>query len=128
MMKTAMITRLTVSNYRSLGEMKAAMMANFYTQGEICSNGTRVFVEAPLHNRFMDLLLARTETMRIGDPMDPQTQVGALISADHRAKVLGYVEAGVKAGAHLVCGGRAPADPALAGGYFVRASDLRRLS
>jgi betaine-aldehyde dehydrogenase len=51
--------------------------------------------------------------------MDPQTQVGALISADHRAKVLGYVEAGVKAGARLVCGGRVPADPALAGGYFV---------
>jgi betaine-aldehyde dehydrogenase len=99
--------------------VKAAMMANFYTQGEICSNGTRVFVEASLHNQFMDALVARTETMRIGDPMDPATQVGALISADHRAKVLGYVEAGVKAGARLVCGGRAPADPALAGGYFV---------
>ncbi|MGK9231269.1 betaine-aldehyde dehydrogenase [Inquilinus limosus] len=99
--------------------VKAAMMANFYTQGEICSNGTRVFVEASLHNRFMDALVARTQKMRIGDPMDPETQVGALISADHRAKVLGYVEAGVKAGARLICGGRAPADPALAGGYFV---------
>jgi len=97
----------------------AAMMANFYTQGEICSNGTRVFVERPLHNAFMDRLVARTARMVIGDPMDPHTHVGALISADHRDKVLAYIATGKAEGATLALGGGRPADPALANGCFV---------
>ena len=57
--------------------------------------------------------------MRIGDPMDPETQVGALISEAHMNKVLDYVEKGKRAGARLLCGGGRPDDPALARGYFV---------
>ncbi|MDX1529877.1 MAG: aldehyde dehydrogenase family protein, partial [Gammaproteobacteria bacterium] len=99
--------------------VSAAMMANFYTQGEICSNGTRVFVEKRFHNQFLDALLARTKKLRIGDPMDPETQVGALISRQHMEKVLGYIEAGKAAGAQLLCGGGRPEDPALSKGNFV---------
>ncbi len=99
--------------------VSAAMMANFYTQGEICSNGTRVFVEKRFHNQFLDSLLARTKKLRIGDPMDPETQVGALISRQHMEKVLGYIEAGKAAGAQLLCGGGRPDDPALSEGNFV---------
>jgi betaine-aldehyde dehydrogenase len=99
--------------------VSAAMMANFYTQGEICSNGTRVFVEKRLHNQFIDALLTRTRKLRIGDPMDPETHVGALISKQHMQKVLEYIEAGKAAGAQLLCGGGRPDDPALAGGNFV---------
>jgi betaine-aldehyde dehydrogenase len=98
--------------------IRAAMMANFYTQGEICSNGTRVFVERGVKDRFVAALVERTKRLRIGDPMDPATQVGALISAAHRDKVMGYVRAGVEAGAKLLCGGGVPDDPALAGGNF----------
>src|SRR5919106_3373656 len=82
--------------------VRAAMMANFYTQGEICSNGTRVFVERGLHNRFIDALVARTERLKVGDPLDPSTQVGALISAEHRDRVEGYVAAGKADGARLL--------------------------
>ena len=82
----------------------AAMLANFYTQGEVCSNGTRVFVERGIHNAFIDRLVARTEKMVVGDPLDPATHVGALISAEHMAKVLGYVDAGRRAGRG--CSGR----------------------
>ncbi|MFQ6016708.1 MAG: betaine-aldehyde dehydrogenase [Kiloniellaceae bacterium] len=99
--------------------VSAAMLANFYTQGEICSNGTRVFVEESIHDAFMDRLLRRTAKMKIGDPMDPGTHVGALISEDHMHKVLGYIEAGRQAGAKLKIGGGRPADPALQRGYFV---------
>jgi betaine-aldehyde dehydrogenase len=99
--------------------VRAALMANFYTQGEICSNGTRVFVERPLHDRFVALLAERTMRMRIGDPMDAKTQIGALISAVHREKVRGYIAAGLREGARLVCGGTVPDDPALAGGFFL---------
>ncbi len=99
--------------------VRAAMLANFYTQGEVCSNGTRVFVDRTIKDRFLAALVERTRRLRIGDPKDPETQVGALISAAHREKVLGYVRAGVEAGARLLCGGGIPADPVLAGGFFV---------
>jgi betaine-aldehyde dehydrogenase len=94
-------------------------MANFYTQGEVCSNGTRVFVHRSVLSAFLDQLVQRVKAMKIGDPMDPSVHVGALISPEHLAKVLGFIEAGVAAGATLLCGGGRPTDPALARGNFV---------
>jgi betaine-aldehyde dehydrogenase len=99
--------------------VSAALLANFYTQGEICTNGTRVFVQQPLLAAFLDRLVERTRKLRVGDPMKPDTEIGALISAAHRDRVLSYIAAGRKAGARLLCGGERPADPALADGYFV---------
>jgi betaine-aldehyde dehydrogenase len=97
----------------------AAMMANFYTQGEICSNGTRVFVEESLADAFLERLVARTRRLRVGDPMEPSTHVGALISREHQEKVLSYIELGRQEGARLLCGGGRPQEPALARGFFV---------
>ena len=99
--------------------VSAALMANFYTQGEICSNGTRVFVHEEIHDEFIDRLVTRTSKMKIGDPMDPETHVGALISKQHLDKVLAYIEAGKEAGARVVIGGGRPDDENLRGGYFV---------
>ena len=86
--------------------VSGAMMANFYTQGEVCTNGTRVFVHSSVKAAFIEALVARTEAMRVGDPLDPETHVGALISADHLAKVLAYVERGQRGGATLLTGGQ----------------------
>ncbi len=99
--------------------VSAAMLGNFYTQGEICSNGTRVFVEEPVRAAFVEKLVARTEKIRIGDPMDPQTQMGPLISAEHMEKVLSYVARGEAEGARLATGGRRLTEGALARGNFV---------
>jgi betaine-aldehyde dehydrogenase len=99
--------------------VSGAMLANFYTQGEVCTNGTRVFVQAGVHDEFVRRLLARTAKLRIGDPLDPATQVGALISQEHRRKVLEYIEQGRREGARVACGGGPAADPALARGAFV---------
>ncbi|CAN5832339.1 hypothetical protein BH24ACT5_BH24ACT5_12140 [soil metagenome] len=99
--------------------VSAALMANFYTQGEVCSNGTRVFVHRSIHDEFVDRLVARTEKMVVGDPHNASTDVGALISAEHHAKVLGYIGAGRREGATLRCGGGRPDDPTLADGWFV---------
>ncbi|HSF84346.1 MAG TPA: betaine-aldehyde dehydrogenase [Acidimicrobiia bacterium] len=99
--------------------VSAALLANFYTQGEVCSNGTRVFVERAIHDEFMSQLRSRTEKMVIGDPLDPATHVGALISQDHMEKVLGYVQLGVESGANLVIGGRRAAGDGLDDGFFV---------
>jgi betaine-aldehyde dehydrogenase len=96
----------------------AAMMGNFYTQGEVCTNGTRVFVHASIHDTFVERLAARTQRMRVGDPLDPATHVGALISREHMERVLGYIERG-KAVARLVCGGHRVTAGKLAAGNFV---------
>ncbi len=100
--------------------VSAAMLANFYTQGEICSNGTRVFVHRSLVDAFLAQLAERTAKLVIGHPMDPATQVGALISRAHMDKVLGYIEAGKAAGARLVCGGERVTSGVLAAGNFVQ--------
>jgi len=96
-----------------------ALLANFYSAGEVCSNGTRVFVHRSLKAAFLERLVARVAAMRIGDPMDPKTQVGALISQAHMEKVLSYVARGRAEGARLLIGGSRVTSGDLAKGYFV---------
>ncbi|MEP4546834.1 MAG: betaine-aldehyde dehydrogenase [Saccharospirillum sp.] len=99
----------------------AALLANFYTQGEVCTNGTRVFVHADIYDAFLEKVKDRTErNVVFGDPMHPDTNMGALISADHQAKVLAAIKAGVESGARLVTGGDAVHPEGFEQGYFVR--------
>ena len=99
--------------------VSGALLANFYSAGEVCSNGTRVFVHRSIRQAFLDKLVARVKRLRIGDPLDPATQVGALISEEHLNKVLGYIERGRAEGARVLAGGNRVTDGALARGYFV---------
>jgi betaine-aldehyde dehydrogenase len=99
--------------------VSGALLANFYSAGEVCSNGTRVFVHAKVKDAFLGKLVGRVEKMIVGDPLDEKTQVGALISADHMKKVLGYIERGKKEGARLLTGGHRVVDGALRKGFFV---------
>ncbi|MBA3289491.1 MAG: betaine-aldehyde dehydrogenase, partial [Acidimicrobiia bacterium] len=99
--------------------VSAALLANFYTQGEVCSNGTRLYVHESIVDDFLTRLTTRTAKMVIGDPMDAATDVGALISPEHVELVLGYIERGRREGATILCGGGRPDDPLLAGGNFV---------
>jgi betaine-aldehyde dehydrogenase len=85
----------------------AAMLGNFYSSGQICSNGTRVFVQSGIKDAFLARLAARTATIRAGDPLDPDTQFGPLVSAAQRDKVLTYIEGAKREGARLICGGAA---------------------
>ncbi|WP_051091576.1 betaine-aldehyde dehydrogenase [Aureimonas ureilytica] len=97
-----------------------AMLANFYSAGEVCSNGTRVFVHDDVRAAFLDKLAARTRAMVVGDPCDPATQVGALISEAHMLKVLSYIEEGQREGALLLAGGERVTSNGLGKGFFVR--------
>lgn len=99
--------------------VSGALLANFYSAGEVCTNGTRVFVHRKVRDTFLAKLKARTEAMVIGDPLDPATQVGALISEAHMQKVLGYIDVGVHQGAKLLTGGKRATAGALAKGAFV---------
>jgi betaine-aldehyde dehydrogenase len=99
--------------------VSGALLGNFYSAGEVCSNGTRVFVQRRVREAFLERLVARVRRMRVGDPLDPQTQVGALISEEHMNKVLGYIERGRREGAALAAGGERVTAGALGRGYFV---------
>lgn len=96
-----------------------AMLGNFYTQGEICSNGTRVFVHEKIRNAFVDLLLEKTRQLKVGDPAHPETQVGALISEEHFQKVMGYIKLGKEQGADLLFGGKRINVPGCEKAFFV---------
>jgi betaine-aldehyde dehydrogenase len=99
--------------------VSGALLGNFYSAGEVCSNGTRVFVHRSVRDEFVQRLRARAAAMRIGDPLDPATQVGALISAQHMEKVLGYIERGRAQGARLLSGGARVTSGDLGRGFFV---------
>jgi betaine-aldehyde dehydrogenase len=96
-----------------------ALLGNFYSAGEVCSNGTRVFVHRAIKAAFLERLAARVSAMRIGDPLDPATQVGALISEEHMGKVLAYIARGKAEGARLITGGQRVTSGDLANGFFV---------
>jgi len=100
--------------------VSAAMLGNFYTQGEICTNGTRVFVQNEIYPRFIERLLERTQQNIVcGDPMRPETNFGALISRKHQQKVLDYIETAKAEGATLLTGGTALSPDDAPGGFFV---------
>ncbi len=100
--------------------VSAAMLGNFYTQGEVCTNGTRVFVHDAIYSAFVDRLLARTrDNIVAGDPLNPETNFGALISAKHRDQVINYIQKGIEDGATLLCGGHRLKPDAAPDGYFV---------
>jgi betaine-aldehyde dehydrogenase len=100
--------------------VSAAMLGNFYTQGEICTNATRVFVQKEIYPTFIEKLHNRIKANIVaGDPLHPDTNFGALISKKHQDLVLGYIEKGQAEGATLLCGGHALQPEGVANGYFV---------
>ncbi len=96
-----------------------AMLGNFYSTGQICSNGTRVFVQRGIYDRFVERSRERTASIRIGDPLDPEIHMGPLISAAQREKVLGYIAKGKAEGARLVTGGEALSLQGFENGHFI---------
>ncbi|QPC87158.1 betaine-aldehyde dehydrogenase [Mesorhizobium sp. NBSH29] len=96
-----------------------AMLANFYSTGQVCTNGTRVFVQESLHDRFVDRLIERTKKIRIGDPLDPDTQMGPLVSQAQHDRVMSYIEIGQDEGATLAYGGNVPSLQGFEEGCFI---------
>nr|WP_314466114.1 aldehyde dehydrogenase family protein [uncultured Novosphingobium sp.] len=97
----------------------AAAMAVFANSGQICSAGTRLFVQSSIREEFMERLAAFTRTIRVGDPLDPQTQIGPVVSAPQMDKILGYIEGARGEGAQALVGGARLAGPGYDDGFFV---------
>jgi betaine-aldehyde dehydrogenase len=83
-----------------------AIMGNFYSSGQVCSNGTRVFVQKGLKAAFLERLTERLSNAVIGDPLNEQTSFGPMVSETQMKIVLDYIEKGEKEGARLVTGGK----------------------
>ncbi|MBX8574314.1 betaine-aldehyde dehydrogenase [Pseudomonas cichorii] len=96
-----------------------AMMANFYSSGQVCTNGTRVFVPNALKAQLEAKILERVKRIRIGNPEDDNTNFGPLVSFEHMESVLGYITKGKEEGARLLCGGERLTEGDLAKGAFV---------
>src|SRR3954464_1751479 len=98
-----------------------AAFGAFVGAGQTCICASRHLVQRSVYGEFVERLAEKAKTIRIGDPSDPRTQLGPVISERQRRRVLSYVEAGLAEGARLVAGGRVPqlSAPALARGFFV---------
>ena len=99
-----------------------AMMANFYSSGQVCTNGTRVFVHRSQVADFEHKIVERVKRIRMGDPLDENTNFGPLASEAHMQKVLGFIKIGGLEGARLLIGGECATDGALAVGNYVQAT------
>jgi phenylacetaldehyde dehydrogenase len=88
----------------------------FFNQGEVCTAGSRLYVQESVYDEVVAGVADAARALRLGDGFDPATEVGPLISAEHRDRVQGYVDAGVQAGAELVAGG----EPVAGDGWFLR--------
>ncbi len=93
--------------------LATSVRAAFSNQGEICLCGSRLLVERPIYDRFVESFVERTRGLRVGDPMKDGTDLGALISAEHLAKVESYVELARTEGGTIACGGRRPSPESL---------------
>ncbi|HOP28553.1 MAG TPA: betaine-aldehyde dehydrogenase [Spirochaetota bacterium] len=95
-----------------------ALNGVFFHAGQICSAGTRLLVQDTIYEKFIEALKSRMEKIKLGDGFNPETEMGPLISEEHRRKVERYVNEAVEKGANLVLGGKRPGDPSLKDGFF----------
>jgi acyl-CoA reductase-like NAD-dependent aldehyde dehydrogenase len=96
---------------------KAAAWGIFFNQGEVCNAGSRLLVEESIKDELLEKVMAEGQRMRVGDPLDPETQMGAMVDDTQMNRVMGYIEKGRDEGAELVMGGeRIMADT---GGYYI---------
>ena len=96
---------IVLANADVRAAVRGATMGIFYGKGEVCAAGSRVLVERAIYDDFVTEFAGRAEKMTVGDPMDANTRLGAIVSEEQLDRVMGYVETGKKEGARLVAGG-----------------------
>lgn len=102
--------------------VSTAVRAAYSNQGQICLCGSRILVQEGIYERFRDAMVEKVSRLRIGDPMDPATRMGAVVSRAHRDKVLAAINTARGEGGRILCGGgrHQPGEPRLKGGFFVQ--------
>lgn len=109
--------------------LETSLRSSFANQGQICLCGSRIYVERPIYDRFVKDFVARTKAMKVGDPLDPDSQMGAIVSKDQFEKDLAYIQIAQDEGGTLECGGVIAPTPneRCKDGYFLRPTVLTGL-
>lgn len=108
--------------------IETTVRSSFQNQGQICLCGSRIFVEKSVYEKFKTALIEKTKALRQGDPLNPETEQGALVSQAHMEKVLSYIELAKNEGAKVLCGGERNLEGNLQKGFFVKPTLLEGLS
>ena len=108
--------------------IETTLRSSFANQGQICLCGSRILVEESLYERFKEAFIKRVKGLKVGDPKDPRTDQGAIVSREHYEKVLFAIEKAKKEGGRILCGGgAAPQKGALKDGYFIEPTVIEGL-
>ena len=109
--------------------LRTTVRSSFANQGQICLCSSRILIEESIYPAFRDALVAKAKRIVPGDPNDAATKMGAVVSASHRDKVLGYIQSAREQGATVLCGGEVPPAPTerCANGFFIQPTILEGL-
>ena len=108
--------------------LRTTLQSSFANQGQICLCGSRILVERPLYDRFVAAFVDKVKALKVGRPDDPATQVGAVVSKDHQAKILHYIQLAQEEGGTVECGGQALYPEGAEGGFYVAPTVITGLS
>ncbi len=98
--------------------VNGSLCSIFLNQGQMCTAMSRIFIEEAIFDEFVERFVRKAKSIKLGDGLDYETQMGPLISQAQRERVIDYVDGALKQGAKALCGGKIPADPNLQNGFF----------
>jgi len=108
-----------------IAAVNGSAWAIFHNQGQACIAGSRLIIHEKVADEFLERFIALASSIRLGNPLDPDTEMGPLTSTMHRDRVLSYVEIAKQQGATVLTGGKAPANPELAKGCYIEPTVVR---
>lgn len=109
--------------------LSTTMLSSFANQGQICLCGSRIYVERSIYEKFKTDFVAKTKQLVVGNPLDDNTRIGAVVSKPHQEKILSYIELAKQEGGKVLCGGHAiTLDGELSGGYYIAPTIIEGLS
>ncbi|MGI8556116.1 MAG: aldehyde dehydrogenase family protein, partial [Pyrinomonadaceae bacterium] len=114
-------------NYEEM--LKTTVLSSFSNQGQICLCGSRIFVERAIYKKFKKDFVEKVSKLKIGDPLETETNIGAVVSRQHLEKVLSYIELAKKEGGKILHGGKQTKFPGrCANGYFIEPTIIENLA
>ena len=99
--------------------LRTTLRSSFANQGQICLCGSRILIQRPIYDKFKEALVAKASKMVAGDPLDPSTKLGAVVSEAHREKILSYITLAMEEGGQVLCGGHRLHPEGVEGGFYV---------
>lgn len=108
--------------------LATTLLSSFANQGQICLCGSRIFIEESIYEKFKSDFVKKTRALTVGDPQEPETKIGAVVSRAHKEKILSYIKLAQEEGGHILTGGEAPTlESRCKNGYFIKPAVIEGL-